>query len=42
MLQNGSVLPFGIYDLNNDGIPDTLSFSWNGKPALFISDVGKS
>jgi hypothetical protein len=41
MPQNGSVLPFGFYDLNHDGILDTLSFSWNGKAALFISDDGK-
>ena len=38
---DGSVLAPGFYDLNNDGVIDTLAFLYKGKHALFISDDGK-
>lgn len=40
-VQAGKVLPFGIYDLDQNGVNDTVSFLWNGRAALFISDDGK-
>ena len=38
---DGSVLAPGFYDLNQDGINDTVAFLYKGKHALFISDQGK-
>ena len=38
---DGSVLAPGFYDLNQDGVMDTLAFMYKGKHALFISDDGK-
>ena len=37
---DGSVLRPGFYDLNEDGILDTVAFIYRGKNALFISDDG--
>ena len=37
---NGTALPPGFYDLNGDGVMDTLAFSYLGHSAMFISDNG--
>lgn len=38
---DGTVLAPGFYDLNKDGVFDTVAFIYKGKSALFISDDGK-
>ena len=38
---DGSALAPGFYDLNEDGVVDTVAFLYKGKSALFISDDGK-
>ena len=37
---NKSTLSPGFYDLNGDGVMDTLAFSYLGHSAMFISDNG--
>ena len=37
---DGSALSPGFYDLNEDGVIDTLAFLYLGHAAVFISDNG--
>lgn len=38
---NGNALKNGFYDLNQDGVNDTLAFTYQGKAALFIAETGR-
>ncbi len=38
---NGNALKPGYYDLNADGVIDTVAFTYGGKAAMFISEDGK-
>lgn len=37
---NGNALTPGFYDVNGDGVNDTIAFTYRGHAALFISDDG--
>ena len=38
---NQPPLKWGYNDLNNDGTPETLLYTWNGKTVIFVNDDGQ-